>query len=370
MKKLIPSVDRAGVVDVVRTGLFSGSAASLVAALEDLGIRCNVFDTLDVARHPLGITFRPLAHIEAFLLPGVSWSKTGAWGLAVRTWLRLQGAGSRNPVLAVQTASTFVPTAPYVIYTDRLAMESLLAGYHAAPRNSPGWRRAERRHVERAKRLLVMGETSRPFAERLYGLSTDAVCVVGAAANASHLPKWKAPRTPPEGNEPWRVLFVGTQWELKGGPELLEAINTLHASGRKISLTIVGCTPDLPETPYVHVVGRVPVADVADFYRAPHFMVLPTRYEAYGIAFLEALGSGMPCVGSTVNNVPQIIGDAGVVAEPGDATDLAQKMRQLMDNYRKFALRAHERSTQSQPSWQAIAAECALLLVPQASRRV
>jgi glycosyltransferase involved in cell wall biosynthesis len=60
--------------------------------------------------------------------------------------------------------------------------------------------------------------------------------------------------------------------------------------------------------------------------------VLPTRFESFGIAFLDAMVSGVPCVGSQVGAVPEILEGVGVCVPPGDAQALATAIGALLDD--------------------------------------
>jgi glycosyltransferase involved in cell wall biosynthesis len=54
-----------------------------------------------------------------------------------------------------------------------------------------------------------------------------------------------------------RILFVGTDWKRKGGPDLVEAFRRIRDRHPDAVLDIVGCSPDVHE-PGINVVGRVP----------------------------------------------------------------------------------------------------------------
>jgi len=56
--------------------------------------------------------------------------------------------------------------------------------------------------------------------------------------------------------------------------------------------------------------------------------VLPTSYEGLGIPFLEAMAHALPCIGTRVCAVPELVQDGvtGLLVEPGDADALAERM--------------------------------------------
>lgn len=79
--------------------------------------------------------------------------------------------------------------------------------------------------------------------------------------------------------------------------------------------------------------GRVESRDLPSYYRAAAVGVLPStsRLEAFGIAALECMSSGRPVVVSDIPGVSEVLEDGvtGLVAEPFDPEDLAEKIRRV-----------------------------------------
>ncbi|OGQ09146.1 MAG: hypothetical protein A2138_12050 [Deltaproteobacteria bacterium RBG_16_71_12] len=119
------------------------------------------------------------------------------------------------------------------------------------------------------------------------------------------------------------AVFVGQLEKRKGVPELLDAFERLRAMRSDAHLAIVGSgslTPDV-----VHAAARVPGlialgprSDVADLLRAADVFVLPSRFEGFSNAVLEAMACGLPVV-VTRAVVPARVGldeAVGAVVEP------------------------------------------------------
>jgi glycosyltransferase involved in cell wall biosynthesis len=70
---------------------------------------------------------------------------------------------------------------------------------------------------------------------------------------------------------------------------------------------------------------------LSEYARATVF-VLPSLYEPYGIAFAEAMAHRLPCVGTNICAMPEIIehGETGFVVPPGDANQLARSLIALL----------------------------------------
>ena len=88
--------------------------------------------------------------------------------------------------------------------------------------------------------------------------------------------------------------------------------------------------------------------DVPDILLAADVFVLSSLAEGLPIALLEAMARGLACVASAVGGVPEAIvdGQSGILVRPGDATELAQRLREVVFDQslrRRLGLAARER---------------------------
>ena len=138
--------------------------------------------------------------------------------------------------------------------------------------------------------------------------------------------------------DPPTVLFVGRDFERKGGPLLLEAFSAVRRSVPDARLRFVGCKPPGAALPWAEFIGfqsRDTEAgrDAMDrFYRTASAYCLPTRFEPFGTSFVEAMGYGLPCVGPDAWAVPEIIvdGETGYLVPPEDPSALANALIRLL----------------------------------------
>jgi len=72
--------------------------------------------------------------------------------------------------------------------------------------------------------------------------------------------------------------------------------------------------------------------DVPHLLKAADVYVQPSRFEGFSLAVVEAMAAGLPVVASDVPGMAEAVGDAGLLFSPGDAGDLAQKLRMVLDD--------------------------------------
>jgi glycosyltransferase involved in cell wall biosynthesis len=130
------------------------------------------------------------------------------------------------------------------------------------------------------------------------------------------------------------ALFVGRDFQRKGGDVLLEAWKRLPAG--KARLTMIGFNgvslpPEIEHYPYVS-----PLALKSYFYMKSQILAFPTRAEGYGLAVLEAMAHGLAVVASRVGAMSEIVvdGETGFLAAAGDVEALAGRLGELFDNPR------------------------------------
>jgi glycosyltransferase involved in cell wall biosynthesis len=139
------------------------------------------------------------------------------------------------------------------------------------------------------------------------------------------------------------IGYVGRLVKEKGVDVLLHALAGLPEQAQ---VMIVGAGDELlhlrNQALHLNVVNRVEFvpavasARIPSIYHQLDVLVLPSRTQAnwkeqFGRVLIEAMASGVPVVGSTCGEIPQVIGDAGLLFPEGDADALRQQLTQLME---------------------------------------
>ncbi|MBV9914008.1 MAG: glycosyltransferase family 4 protein [Sinobacteraceae bacterium] len=244
---------------------------------------------------------------------------------------RLKGS---QHVFTFQTQSLFdasCPGTPHFIYTDHTHLENLRypANTTAFP-ISHRWAELERSAYRNASMVFTMSANIARSVVEDYGCAPNRVACVFAGSNVS-----------PTAAEPVdarrfadrHILFVGVDWERKGGPVLLEAFRKVRRTFPNVRLTVVGCAPNIRERG-VHIVGRVPLEEVARHYRSASVFCLPTLNEPFGLVFLEAFSYGLPVVATRIGAIPEIVADgkSGYLVGPRKSHELAHALQLLLSD--------------------------------------
>ena len=142
-----------------------------------------------------------------------------------------------------------------------------------------------------------------------------------------------------EGEEP-ALLHVGSLTEQKGHRVLLQALGRLHKKRIRPRLFLMGAGPlrgfidaqarKLGIADRVQLMGAVdrPETKLAAF----DVFVFPSLWEGFGLGLAEAMAAGLPVVASNVDGIPEMVEDgvSGVLVPPGDATALADALRDVL----------------------------------------
>jgi glycosyltransferase involved in cell wall biosynthesis len=111
---------------------------------------------------------------------------------------------------------------------------------------------------------------------------------------------------------PHKLVLVGSRWN---GAEVIDA-----------KVQELGLTSD------VIFPGFVPNDSLPTLYAGADAFVFPSLFEGFGIPVLEAMASGTPVCASNVSSIPEVVGDAGLLFEPGDPRAIADALSRVLQD--------------------------------------
>jgi len=249
----------------------------------------------------------------------------------------------------------FVPSAPQLIaycktkipivyLTDATFFQ--LQGYYDSFNNlSAGNIRQgtdlDKRAFDKATHCMLASDWAKQSAVKDYDIAESKITVVPFGANFDAMPV--ATEVKKEKNKVCKLLFLGVEWERKGGPIVLETFNKLKAKGFPVELTIIGCTPPgyiagkndvagITVIPFLNRQLATEAATLYDITRHSDFLFVPSRAECAGIVFCEASAFGVPSIttdtGGVSTNVQDGINGFALPLAAG-AAEYAEKIEQL-----------------------------------------
>ncbi len=120
------------------------------------------------------------------------------------------------------------------------------------------------------------------------------------------------------------VLFVGRLAPQKGVDVLIEAARRLP----EVPFVIAGEGPTIAAPSNVRFLGLR--RDIPALLASADVAVVPSRWEGFGLAAVEAMAAGVPVVASAVDALPGLLGDAGALVPPEDPVALAEAIAGLL----------------------------------------
>ena len=233
----------------------------------------------------------------------------------------------------VQTQGIFsgrIPGVPLLIYTDYTTRDNLgIPGHDKRLFRSDDFLRYERALYQGAEAVATSGSHVERTLIEQYSCDPSRVRTVHIGANVAIVPV----STELSRYAAKRIVFVGVEWERKGGPELVAAFRTVLKTHPDARLTIVGCSPAVSH-PNIDVVGRVPPADMPRFFKDASVFCLPSRIEPLGIAAIEASLYRLPVVATQIDGFRETVtdGESGILVPPESFAAIATALGRLFDD--------------------------------------
>jgi D-inositol-3-phosphate glycosyltransferase len=250
----------------------------------------------------------------------------------------------------------------------------------------------ERRVIRRADAIVGSTEHERNALVEHYGARRESVVVIPPGADLSTFrPLDRTAARRELGLEGEALLFVGRIDPVKGLDTLLEALELLGHRDRLRLLVVGGSPPGAParqidadERALRELARQLGVDDRVDwlgpveqerlplYYSAADVVVVPSRYESFGLVALEALACGAAVVASRVGGLPTIVrdGENGLLVPWRTPAAFAERIEQILEEP-DLAVRLREAAPRSMArfSWAATAGRVIELYRELSARR-
>jgi glycosyltransferase involved in cell wall biosynthesis len=231
--------------------------------------------------------------------------------------------------------------------------------------------RAEQAALDRASQVFYSSEWARQSAIANYEVDAEKLHVVPFGANiANPAPTEEVARWVSERDEDsCKLLFLGVDWERKGGEVAVAVTERLNRSGRRTELVTAGAQPSrsAENSPLVTSMGFLSKEAERDRLRlreafaSSHFLLLPARADCSPMVLAEACAFGVPVLANAVGGIPTIVRDGvnGWLVEPdgGMVDRYAELIASSIEDraaYQELAMSAR-REFQTRLNWEVAA---------------
>ncbi len=275
---------------------------------------------------------------------------------------------NRVDVLHVQFTAPPAAPCPVVVSIHDLSFEHLPQTFKRRSRMQ--LRMTVRRSARLASQVIALSNHARNDIIATYKVDPDKVTAIPLAAPAHF-----APVT--DDNELQRVkqtyridapyiLCVGSIQPRKNLTRLLHAYALLLRNGPEGKLPklvvagkyawlfeeTIGTIERLGLSGSVIMTGYVPDTDLPALYSGALCFVYPSYFEGFGLPPLEAMKCGTPVIVGNRTSIPEVVGDAAILANPFDVADIASAIgRVIRDDSLRATLRAKGIERAKQFDW-------------------
>lgn len=219
------------------------------------------------------------------------------------------------------------------------------------------------------QRIIAVSPRVRDDLGRLYDVSPDDVVVISSGFSPAEFNPGRRAHQRAEmrrrlglGPDHVALLFVANELERKGFSTILAAMRQLGradlrllVAGRVSPELVHGQAREFGLAGQVRALG--PSRDVGALHAAGDLLVLPTQYEAFCLTILEALGSGLPVVTSSVPGAGDAIRpgvNGALVDDPTSGEELAAALAPLLRPDAREALSANAPGTVEAYRWPSV----------------
>jgi glycosyltransferase involved in cell wall biosynthesis len=197
----------------------------------------------------------------------------------------------------------------------------------------------ERRMIRKSFRILYSSQWATDSAVSFYEADRSKVLIAGFGPCLKQVPDQKSLLEEARAKGTCELLFIGMDWERKGGPMVIDIYRHMKKSGIPCHLTVVGSDPgdiDLNYTviPFLDKNNPIHQQRLNSILLATDFVILPSKADCTPVVLSEAAAFGIPVLTRDTGGIPCIVlsGKNGYClptdALPQDFSELIQKIWQ------------------------------------------
>ena len=203
------------------------------------------------------------------------------------------------------------------------------------------------RTLKNADKIIAISQNTKDDLIKHFNIPEEKIRVIYLAANKSYklLPKEEINKIKIKYNLNYSfILYVGTLEPRKNIVRLIEAFykarnensinHKLVFTGRKgwKYENIFNKIKELNLEKDIIFTGYVSDEDLPALYNTADLFVYPSIYEGFGLPPLEAMACGTPVITSNVSSLPEVVGNAGIMVNPYNVNELADKITEVLTN--------------------------------------
>jgi len=215
--------------------------------------------------------------------------------------------------------------------------------------------------LKNSTKITVVGHEIKREINKTLDIANLTVIPMGVALN-------KFNQLSPLPKELTKLLFVGRLAAEKRVITLLEAFR--NCTNDSVYLTIVGDGPEMRSVrefisrfnlKNINLLGAVPHAEIANIVKKHHVFILPSEREGMPVALVEAMVSGLVCIGSDIPQISDVIIDNenGYLFELNNSEDLYSKIKYVTSCQSLENISINSKMTGSNFGWNKVAEEFA-----------
>lgn len=197
-----------------------------------------------------------------------------------------------------------------------------------------------------AKKILTGSQFTAQEIQEVFGINSSKIQVTPYGVDERffrHLSSEALARVQHKYQLPEKhALVVGERRPHKNLTSLIKAFNIFHKKNNlPLSLVIAGkayagyrepeeLVGKLGLEHQVHFLDYVEDHDLPAIYQNASLFIMLSQYEGFGLPILEAMASGVPVIAANLTALPEVVGEAGILVDPGDPGVVAFAMHSLL----------------------------------------